>query len=136
MGAMPENSQFLGRGWSFPPTFDRHSKEVLMLEGDEDVRSSIEILLSTEIGERVLLPSFGWKRDRWLFESLTTTTATAIRKEIEDALVFFEPRIDLDDVRLLPGDPALGMVEIVVGYTVRSTNSRYNLVFPFYLSEK
>jgi uncharacterized protein len=133
---MPENSQFLGRGWSFPPTFDRNRKEVLMLEGEADVRSSIEILLATELGERVLLPSFGWKRDRWLFESLTTTTATAIQKEIEDMLAFHEPRIDLDAVRLRPGDPTAGMVEIVVEYTVRSTNSRYNLVYPFYLSER
>jgi uncharacterized protein len=132
---MAQDSQFLGRGWSFPPTFDKSRKEVLMLEGEEDVRSSLEILLSTELGERVLRPSFGWKRDRWVFEALTTTTATAIQKEIEDALLFFEPRIDLNAVRLLPGDRAAGRVEIFVDYTVRSTNSRNNLVFPFYLNE-
>lgn len=132
---MAQDSQFLGRGWSFPPTFDKSRKEVLMLEGEEDVRSSLEVLLSTELGERVLRPSFGWKRDRWVFEALTTTTATAIQKEIEDALLFFEPRIDLHAVRLLPGDRAAGRVEIFVDYTVRSTNSRNNLVFPFYLSE-
>jgi uncharacterized protein len=133
---MPNDSQFLGRGWSFPPTFDKSRKEVLMLEADEDVKSSIEILLTTELGERVLHPSFGWKRDRWLFESLTTTTATAIQTEVEDALLFFEPRIDLEAVRLLPGDRASGRVEISVEYTVRSTNSRNNLVLPFYLSER
>lgn len=132
---MPGESQFLGRGWSFPPTFDRSTKEVLMLEGEKDVRSSIEILLSTELGERVLLPAFGWKRDRWLFESLTTTAATAIQKEIEDALLFYEPRIDLNAVRVLPGDRESGKVEILIDYTVRSTNTRNNLVFPFYLNE-
>jgi phage baseplate assembly protein W len=126
---------FLGRGWSFPPSFDRQSREVTMLEGEDDVRSSIEILLSTEIGERVLRPTFGWKRDRWVFESLTATSATAIQKEIEDALTFYEPRIDLNSVRLRPGDPIAGLVEIVVDYTVRNTNTRSNLVFPFYLKE-
>ncbi len=129
------NNQFLGRGWSFPPTFDRSTKEVQMLEGEQDVRSSIEILLSTELGERVLLPAFGWKRDRWLFESLTTTAATAIQREIEEALLFYEPRIDLNAVRILPGDRESGKVEILIDYNVRSTNSRNNLVFPFYLNE-
>jgi len=132
---MPGESQFLGRGWSFPPTFNRSTNEVLMLEGENDVRSSIEILLSTELGERVLLPSFGWKRDRWLFESLTTTAATAIQKEIEDALLFYESRIDLNVVRVLPGDRESGKVEILIDYTVRSTNTRNNLVFPFYIKE-
>lgn len=132
---MANESRFLGRGWSFPPRFDIGKKEVVMLEGEDDIRSSIEILLSTELGERVLRPSFGWKRDRWLFESLTTTSATAIQKEIEDALVFFEPRIDLNSVSLSSGQKNSGMLEIVVDYTVRSTNTRNNLVFPFYLSE-
>jgi phage baseplate assembly protein W len=132
---MAEDSRFLGRGWSFPPVFDKTKKEVVMLEGEEDIRSSIEIILSTELGERILRPSFGWKRDRWLFESLTTTAATAIRKEIEDALLFFEPRIDLNTVRLIPGEKTSGKVEILIDYTVRSTNTRGNLVFPFYLDE-
>ena len=106
-----------------------------MLDGEDDIRSSIELLLSTELGERVLQPEFGWKRDRWLFESLSTTAATAIQKEIEDALVFFESRIDLNSVRLVPGQKLSGRVEIHIDYTVRSTNTRNNLVFPFYLNE-
>jgi phage baseplate assembly protein W len=132
---MASDLKFLGRGWSFPPTFDKQTREVRMLEGEEDVRSSIEILLSTEIGERVLRPTFGWKRDRWVFESLTATSATAIQREIEDALIFYEPRIDLNSVRILPGDRITGKIEIVVDYTVRNTNTRNNLVFPFYLKE-
>jgi len=132
---MASNSQFLGRGWSFPPVFDKSKREVVMLEGEDDVKSSLEIILATELGERVLRPSFGWKRDRWLFESLTTTSATAIQKEVENALLFFEPRIDLNTVRLLPGDKTSGKVDIFIEYTIRSTNTRGNLVFPFYLSE-
>jgi uncharacterized protein len=130
------DSSFLGRGWSFPPAFDKFQKEVKMLEAEEDVRSSIEIILSTELGERVLLPGFGWKRDRWLFESLGTTTASAMQKEIENALLIYEPRINLNEVRLLPGQKEEGKVNILVDYIVRSTNTRYNLVFPFYLKEK
>ncbi len=132
---MADKGQFLGRGWSFPPTFTKGEKGVNMLDGEDDIRSSIELLLSTELGERVLLPAFGWKRDRWLFESLSTTAATAIQKEIADPLVFFESRIDLNSVRLVPGQELSGRVEIHIDYTVRSTNTRNNLVFPFYLSE-
>ena len=107
-----------------------------MLEAEEDIQSSIQIILSTELGERVLLPGFGWKRDRWLFESLGTTTASAMQKEIETALLIYEPRINLNKVQLAPDPNELGRVNILIEYIVRATNTRYNLVFPFYLTEK
>ena len=132
---MADDNQFLGRGWIFPPEFDKTKKEVVMLEGEKDIKSSLEIILSTELGERVMRPTFGWKRDAWLFESLTTTSATAIQKEIENAILIYEPRIDLNTVKLQPGDKISGKVEIFIEYTVRSTNARGNLVFPFYLNE-
>lgn len=132
---MAEDNQFLGRGWSFPPQFDKNTREVVMLDGEADVKSSIEIILSTELGERVLRPSFGWKRDLWLFEQLTTTAATTIEKEVKDTLLFFEPRIDLNAVRIVAGDNVSGRVEILIDYTIRSTNTRGNLVFPYYLRE-
>jgi phage baseplate assembly protein W len=133
---MANENSFLGRGWSFPPVFNKVEKEVQMLEAEADIRSSVEIILSTELGERVLIPSFGWKRSLWLFEALTTTTATLIQKEIETALLIYEPRININAVSLQPGAPEEGKVNILVDYTVRSTNTRYNLVFPFYLTEK
>jgi uncharacterized protein len=133
---MANDTSFLGRGWSFPPAFSKSEKEVKMLEAEDDIRSSIEIILSTELGERVMIPGFGWKRNLWVFESLSTTTATVMQKEIETALLVYEPRINLNDVRFLPGAREEGRVDILVDYTVRSTNTRYNLVFPFYLTEK
>jgi uncharacterized protein len=83
-----------------------------------------------------LLPGFGWNRDRWLFESLSTTSATVMQKEIEKALLVYEPRIDINEVELLPDQTEMGRINILVDYTVRSTNTRYNLVYPFYLTEK
>lgn len=133
---MANQESFLGRGWSFPPVFDKLEKQVKMLEAEDDVRSSIHLILSTETGERMMEPEFGWKRDRWLFEALTTTSATVIQQEIETALIVYEPRIDLNEVRLIPGPKEAGKVEILVDYTVRNTNTRHNLVFPFYLTEK
>jgi phage baseplate assembly protein W len=133
---MANENSFLGRGWGFPPAFSKFEKEVQMLEAEEDIRSSIEIILSTELGERVMLPGFGWKRNLWLFETLSTTSATVMQKEIETALLVYEPRINLNDIRFLPGVREEGKVNILVDYTVRNTNTRYNLVFPFYLTEK
>ncbi|WP_158860109.1 GPW/gp25 family protein [Lunatibacter salilacus] len=132
---MAGDSQFLGRGWSFPPVFDKVNGEIEMVEGEADIQSSLEIILSTELGERVLHPSFGWKRDKWIFESLTTTAATSIQSEIEMALLFFEPRINLNFVRLIPDENTSGRIEIQIDYTIRSTNTRGNLVYPFYLNE-
>lgn len=129
------NQNFLGRGWTFPPTFDRRSGEVEMLSAEADIRSSIEIILTTQVGERVLRPDFGWQRDQWLFTSLTTTAATTIEREIRTALLYFEPRIDLNQVTLRLPDPGVGRVEVSIDYTVRQTNTRNNLVFPFYLTE-
>lgn len=133
---MPQENAFLGRGWSFPPSFSKQDKSVKMLDAEADIESCISIVLSTELGERVMQPSFGWKRDRWIFESLGTTTATAIQSEIETALIVYEPRIQLNKV-VLQQDPAeAGKVSILVDYTIRSTNARHNLVYPFYLTEK
>ncbi len=67
---MPQENAFLGRGWSFPPSFSKPDKSVKMFDADADIESCIAIILSTEIGERVMQPAFGWKRDRWIFESL------------------------------------------------------------------
>src|ERR1044072_1503602 len=125
---MANDNTFLGRGWSFPPVFDRQQKTVQMLDGEENIRSSIEVVLSTELGERVMLPGFGWRREGWLFESLTVTAATAIEKEIETALLFFEPRINLNQVRLAPGQQETGKEEINIDYTVRKNKTRNNLV--------
>jgi phage baseplate assembly protein W len=130
---MANNTGFLGRGWSFPAVFVKSEKEVKMLEGENDVQSSIEIILSTEMGERVLIPGFGWKRNLWLFESLSTTTATAMAKEIETALLIYEPRIELNEVRLLPAEKLEGRVEILIDYTVKAHTSITS--YPFYLTE-
>lgn len=126
---------FLGRGWDFPPAFDHQGRSVRMVEAEEDVRQSLRILLATSLGERVLRPTFGWRRDAALFEPLSTSFATYLKREIETAVLFFEPRIELDRLTFATPPDAEGLIEIRLDYTVRATNSRSNLVFPFYLDE-
>jgi hypothetical protein len=126
---------FLGKGWSFPPLFSLHQKGVVMVADEEDIRQSLQILLSTALGERVMQPKYGCNLDDLLFEPLNTTVRTYIRGLVKQAILIHEPRIRLNDVAIEMLDEPSGRVDLVVDYTVRTTNSRYNLVYPFYREE-
>ena len=132
---MAEENSFLGRGWTFPPTFDIISNQVLMLDGEADIDSSLQILLSTALGERVMLPKYGCNMNDMLFETLDTTLKTEMKNRIEIAILFFEQRIDLEKLDLTQ-DEMGGLILVSIDYVVRTTNTRGNLVYPFYLSEK
>lgn len=131
---MVQDTQFLGTGWGFPIAFEHQGRGLRMAEGEEDIRQSLNILLSTALGERVLRPTFGWKRDALLFEPLSTSFAAYLTREIETAVLFFEPRIELNKLAF-DTTTTEGLVEIRMDYTVRTTNTRSNLVYPFYLDQ-
>ena len=131
---MPETPSFLGKGWGFPPTFQKGSCGVKMLTGKEDIESSLHILLSTTFGERVMQPRYGCNLERLLFEPLNTTLQAYMADLIQSSILFFEPRIVLNEVTLEP-IPLEGLVNIVVDYTITATNTRNNFVFPFYKQE-
>jgi phage baseplate assembly protein W len=126
---------FLGKGWGFPVTFGNQGRTVAMANAEEDIRQSLHILLSTRLGERVLRPTFGWKRDAIVFEPISTSFAAYLAREIETAILFFESRIELNrvDFEATPGQE--GLILIRLDYTVRTTNTRINLVYPFYLDQ-
>ncbi|SOD92833.1 GPW/gp25 family protein [Spirosoma fluviale] len=129
------NLTFLGRGWSFPPTFNLAINGVEMREQEDDIASSLEILLTTMPGERVMLPDFGCNMEELIFENLDTTTKTLLADKIESAILYYEPRIDLEKVTLNTDRELEGVVLIEIIYRVRATNSRFNFVFPFYKQE-
>lgn len=129
------NLTFLGRGWSFPPTFNTSFSGVEMLEQEADVASSLEILLSTRPGERVMIPEFGCNLEELVFETLDTRTKTLMADKIESAILYYESRIDLEGVTLDDSLDLEGVVLIEVIYRVRTTNSRFNFVYPFYKQE-
>lgn len=128
---------FLGRGWSFPPTFDRAVGGVRMLEQEADIVSSLEILLGTARGERIMVPQYGCNLDELVFEALDTRMRTLMADKIESAILYHEPRIELESVRLSddPVSTLEGRVLIEITYRVKTTNSRFNFVFPFYRDE-
>lgn len=125
---------FLGTGWSFPPVFDNKTAEVTMTQGVEDINRSIEIILTTKLGERKLYPKFGCGMDDYLFRSLDTATLTLMENSIRTALLYHEARIDVEDI-LFNLNNGSGLLEIDIQYKLRNANSRFNYVFPFYLNE-
>ncbi|WP_026950729.1 GPW/gp25 family protein [Algoriphagus mannitolivorans] len=131
---MTEKNTFLGRGWGFPVEFNQNSRQVLLAENEEDIRQSLIILLNTTIGERVLRPEYGCNMEDLLFEALNVTTATMITNRIKRAILFHEPRIKTDDIDLRP-DYQEGRVEVLISYTIISTNNRKNLVYPYLFIE-
>jgi uncharacterized protein len=129
------SNEFLGRGWSFPPEFNGNLGRVEMIEEEADIVSSLEILLSTAQGERVMLPQYGCNLDELVFENLDTRMKTLMADKVESAILYHEPRIELEKVRLDDSGELDGVVLIEVIYRVRSTNSRFNFVFPYYKLE-
>jgi uncharacterized protein len=128
-----DKPEFLGKGWSFPVTFGNQGRSVQMAQAEEDIRQSLEILLSTGVGERVLRPGFGWKRDALVFEPLSTSFGSYLAREIENTVLFYESRIELNRVDFENAEDQNGLILIRLEYTVRATNTRTNLVYPFYL---
>ena len=125
---------FLGSGWAFPVEADMARRDVLAANYDEDVRQAVQIILETNPGERVMRPDFGAGLRALAFEPLDVTTRSLARRQVEQALTLWEPRIDLQEVQVTAIGP-IGRLDIEIRYRVRATNTFYNLVFPFYLQE-
>jgi uncharacterized protein len=132
---MDTEKSFLGRGWGFPPEFNKGIKAVYMLEEEADIKSSLEILLSTRLGERIMVPNYGCNLDELLFKPLDLTLKTYVIDLIKTAILYHEPRIDVNKINIEPDNELEGILMINIDYTIRTTNSRKNMVFPFYKEE-
>lgn len=133
---MSDGKEFLGTGWSFPPTFYQGGfNSIQMISGEEDIRQSIQIIVTTSVGERIMQPDFGASLSDLMFESITLSLATLLEDRIRTAIFQFEPRIELNGVLIDQDEANAGLILIDVDYTVLATNTRRNIVFPFYLNE-
>lgn len=130
-----KDRNFIGRGWSFPPQFDRIAQNVVMTEGTEDIDNSLHILLSTIVGERVMDMHYGCNLEELVFENLDTTTITFIKTKIEKAILFYESRIELKKIHIETAGILHGLIQIEIDYIVSATNTRLNFVFPFWREE-
>ena len=125
---------FLGTGWAFPIVLDA-TGEIALVRGDEDVHQAVRIILGTSLGERAMRGDYGAGLEALVFEPLSTSTIALARHRVEQALIRFEPRIDVLGVTAVPSDSQRARLDITIDYRVRATNVFYNLVYPYYLVE-
>ncbi len=132
---MDDKKSFLGTGWNFPPTFDKETGQVKMVSAEEDILQSMQILFTTTLGERLMLHDYGCEMSRYLFEEVDHSLINNIKNTVYNAIILHEPRVEPDEVEVTQSIEQPGMLLISISYTVRATNTRYNMVFPFYINE-
>jgi phage baseplate assembly protein W len=136
--AMSNTNSFLGTGWAFPPAFNKDTGTIDLVSDQEDIRQSLNILLSTSLGERVMQPKYGCNLNDYLFEPLNSSVVGYIKDLVEHAILFYEPRILADKIEVTPQD-SLDLIEgrftISIEYTIPETNSRFNYVYDYYKNE-
>jgi uncharacterized protein len=129
---------FLGTGWAFPPCFERDTGAVEMVSDQTDIEQSLHILLSTSLGERVMQPKYGCDLQPYLFEPLNASLIGYLKDRVNNAILYYEPRILVEAVDVTALDSVelwAGKFRITVSYTVIQTNSRLNYVYDYYLAE-
>jgi uncharacterized protein len=132
---MTDDPAFLGRGWAFPPEFGPGGAEVAMVAAEQDIAESLTILFGTALGERAMRADFGCDLSRYMFEEVDRALLGSIRDAVSDAVLYHEPRIRLDGVDVAENGETPGLIAIAVRYTVRANNTRFNMVYPFYVNE-
>jgi len=126
---------FLGTGWSFPPSFNKHTKSVDMVSDEIDISQSLKIILFTDLGSRIMRPDFGSDVKNFTFESINKGSIARLSDVVEGAINRHEPRIDLEKVDIDHSNALDGKLLIQLTYMIKSVNVRTNAVFPFYIKE-
>ena len=129
------DASFLGKGWSFPPSFSQNGQDLMLVSDQEDIQQSLIILLNTAQGERIMREDFGCDLQGFMFEEISQSLVRNITQLITDAVLYYESRIKLNAVNVDESEQDAGVVLITLDYTVKSTNSRFNMVYPFYINE-
>jgi uncharacterized protein len=125
--------EFLGRGWAFPVALAGPDGTVARAAYQDSIEQAIWLILSTAKGERPMRPDFGCGIHDLVFALNDATTAGRVTEEVRDALALWEPRVELQDVSVTSDQP--GVLAVRIAGQVRATNARFNLVYPFYLTE-
>ncbi|MFZ6658101.1 GPW/gp25 family protein [Undibacterium sp. TJN19] len=131
---MDNDVSFLGTGWSFPPEFIKRG-DVQMVSAEQDIRQSLLILMSTNPGERVMQPSFGCGLKHQVYENVNESTITILKDLIKRAVIFYEPRVVLESIEVDKSQIYEGRLDLELIYRIITTNTRHNLVYPFYFRE-
>lgn len=131
-------NSFLGTGWSFPPAFNHAVGSVELVSNVEDINQSLNILLSTTLGERVMQPKYGSDLTEYVFEALNSSVIGYIKDRVRNAILYYETRITVEKIDVT-ADDSFDLIEgrftISIEYTIPGTNSRFNYVYDYYKNE-
>ena len=130
-----DGKEFMGKGLKFPLQIDPKTGKIAMVSEEEDIAEAIGIIINTLQGERVMRPDFGSNVLDYTFSAASDSLRQSLAFDLREQLGYLEPRIDDIEVRCSDTDELEGAIVIEVDYRVRSTNNRYNRVYPFYRTE-
>jgi phage baseplate assembly protein W len=126
---MIEDNVVLGVGWGFPPSFDRYSKSVEMVQDEIDIHQSLQVLFTTTPGERTMELEYGCDLSPLAFQRLDLNLKTFMINNIKEVIARCEPRIKVNEIKLEEADELAGTINIHVNYVIKSTNMPGNLVY-------
>jgi hypothetical protein len=129
---IPVSDGFLGVGWAFPVLPDP-TGGLRYATGEASIQDCLLVLLQTAVGERVMRPDFGTTAPSLVFAPGSPANLRMLESSISDAIYAYEPRVQLDSVVAEPTPGEQNQVVVSVNYRIRRTNTKANLVFPYYL---
>ena len=132
---MNKEHNFLGTGWGFSPSFDNLSEGVGMVSGEQDIKQSLMILLNTSPGERIMKPDYGCDIRSFVFQETDNSHMHVLKDTIANAILNYEPRIKVEEINIDTENYLDVVNTIEIYYFIIITNTRNNIVFPYYLSE-
>lgn len=133
---MPSEAKtYLGSGLSFPLRSDARG-QIELVTGSEDIEQAIQIILSTQPGERVMRPTFGCRAHELLFEPRSPSIVSLLQEYVHDALRIWEPRIDVLQVYVTADDGFGGALIAEIEYQIKATHDTRSIVYPFFIEEE
>ena len=125
------NPDFIGAGWAFPLGVGPQGG-IALVRREVELEQAMRLILSTYPGERPMRPEFGSRIRDFVFRSVNVDTIAELSQEVRNALLRWEPRVDIEAVLVIPDPSDEGALYIDIQYVVKDTNDRRNLVVPFY----
>jgi phage baseplate assembly protein W len=133
---MPQSAKtFLGNGLSFPLRTDARGG-LALVSGSEDIEQAIRVILGTRPGERVMRPTFGCRANDLLFEPRSAATVSLLQEYIHEALLIWEPRIEVIAVNAIADDSNSGALLAEIEYQIKATHDTRSIVYPFYIEDE
>ncbi len=132
---METGKSFLGRGWSFPPNFNKELGTVELVSELEDIRQSLQIYLSTRRGERLMRLDYGSFIHENIYDPARTTQLNYLAEQLRKDIRRYEPRVIVNQVEVDDSQRNDGVIQFKINYEVQANNVRDNIVFPYYILE-